>query len=132
MKFRALYFSLILLMFLSCSKNNGTLEFCEGTDADGKGVNCGSVFSEGDLSIILKSKIPFESEQLTVKLYDDRNSSPFPVETITVPVKQGETVKAFDYALYNSGVYKLVVEGKDGKTIAEGIITVASQPVPAE
>jgi len=52
-------------MLSGCSKKEGLL-FCEGVTPEGEGVNCGKVFTTGDLTAVIKTKEPFGNDSLTV------------------------------------------------------------------
>ena len=59
----------ILLLFSSCSKSKKII-FCEGVDAKGTGVKCGTKFASGDLTAIIKGDGNFESSKIIVQVFE--------------------------------------------------------------
>ena len=55
---KIIYMFLITSLITGCSKRDG-VKFCEGVDTEGKGVNCGKVFTTGDLTAVINNKTPF-------------------------------------------------------------------------
>ncbi|HNX24186.1 MAG TPA: hypothetical protein PKG60_09050 [Spirochaetota bacterium] len=114
--------SLICLTMIGCSKNDA-IQFCEGVDMEGKGVNCGKKFTTGDLTGVIKQSKPFETEMLEVKITRIEKNSKIVEKTIHLPVERDKKTASTPLSFYNSGKY--VVElFRDNDKLAEGAIEV--------
>jgi len=114
--------AIICLTMIGCSKND-TIQFCEGVDMDGKGVNCGKKFTTGDLTGVIKQSKPFETEMLEVKVIRIEKNSKILEKTVHLTVERDKTIASTPLSFYNSGKY--VVElYRDKDKIAEGAIEV--------
>ncbi len=109
-------------MMIGCSKKDG-IQFCEGVDMEGKGVNCGKKFTTGDLTGVIKQSKPFETEMLDVKIIRLEKSSKIVEKTIHLKVERDGSTASTPLSFYNSGNY--VVElYKENDKLAEGSIVV--------
>ncbi|HOP28700.1 MAG TPA: hypothetical protein P5120_10540 [Spirochaetota bacterium] len=115
-------FILIAITAAGCSKNEG-ISFCEGVDTEGKGVNCGRVFTTGDLTGVITSKTPFEADSLTVKITKIDGDKKKVEKTFTVEAGREKTSANTTFQFYNSGKY-LVEAVKGDEKIAEGSIEI--------
>lgn len=115
-------FILIAITASGCSKNEG-ITFCEGVDTEGKGVNCGRVFTTGDLTGVITSKTPFEADSLTVKVTKIDGDKKKVEKTFTVEAGREKTSANTTFQFYNSGKY-LVEAVKGDEKIAEGSIEI--------
>jgi len=113
---------LLALAAAGCSNNDG-ISFCEGVDTDGKGVNCGKVFTTGDLAAVIKSKSPFETESLDVKTYRADGGKKKPEKISTVKTEADKNIANTTLQFYNSGKYT-VEAFKGEEKIAEGTLEV--------
>jgi len=114
--------SLICLTMIGCSKNDA-VQFCEGVDMDGKGVNCGKKFTTGDLTGVIKQKKPFETEMLDVKVTRIEKNSKIVEKTIHLKVERDKSMSSTPLSFYNSGKY--VVElYRDKDKLGEGTVEV--------
>ncbi|MBN1500369.1 MAG: hypothetical protein JW982_09440 [Spirochaetes bacterium] len=132
-KFRAHFFKialfLIFLLTVSC-KQKGIVQFCEGTDKDGKPVKCGSVFTSGDITLILESKDPFASEKLRVKIFNEDSGSAKPEETKFLEVEPSSKTARIDLSMYNPGNYRVTAENMDGKILTQGKVQIINDINP--
>ena len=115
-------FILIAITAAGCSKNEG-ITFCEGVDTEGKGVNCGRVFTTGDLTGVITSKTPFEADSLTVKVTKIDGDKKKVEKTFTVEAGREKTSANTPFQFYNSGKY-LIEAVKGDEKIAEGSIEI--------
>jgi len=107
---------------IGCSKNNG-INFCEGVDLEGKGVNCGKKFTPGELTGVIKQSKPFETEMLDIKIIRLEKSSKIVEKTIHLKVERDKSIANTPLTFLNSGKY--VVElYRDKDKLAEGAIEV--------
>jgi len=94
-------------MLTGCSKKEG-LHFCEGVTTEGDGVNCGKVFTTGDLTAVIKTKEPFGTDSLTIVVREKdsqkKNEKKF---TITVDREKASTNTTLQF--YNQGKYSVEV-----------------------
>ena len=119
---KILFYSLICLTMIGCSKND-TVQFCEGVDMDGKGVNCGKKFTTGDLTGVMKMSKPFETEMVDVRVIRIEKNSKIVEKTIHQKVERDKNITSTPLSFYNSGKY--VVElYRDKDKIAEGSIEI--------
>lgn len=114
--------SLICLAAIGCSKNDA-IQFCEGVDMEGKGVNCGKKFTTGDLTGVIKQSKPFETEMLDVKIIRIEKSSKIIEKTIHLKVERDQNTASTPLSFYNSGSYMVELYRENDK-IAEGAIEV--------
>lgn len=110
------------LSLSSCAKK-GEVTFCEGIDSEGKGVNCGKVFTSGDLTIVFNSKDAFGTDSLTVNVYNIDAGDRKPKLVRHAKVKPEENVGHVDIDLYDEGRFRVVVE-KRGETVSSGDIEI--------
>jgi hypothetical protein len=121
-----IFIAAFCLSFSSCKKK-GVVSFCEGVDQDGKGVNCGSVFSTGDLTAVFNTKSSFDTDSLAVKVYNKNDGSRKSIFELTTKVNPDDTIGHFQLELYDEGVFRVVVE-KHGELLSEGDIEVVEAP----
>lgn len=115
-------FILIAIAVSGCSKKEG-ITFCEGVDTEGKGVNCGKVFTTGDLTGVISSKTPFEADSLTIKITKIDGEKKKVEKTFIIEAGREKTSVNTTLQFYNSGKY-LVEAGKANEKIAEGTLEV--------
>lgn len=113
---------LVVMTAAGCSKKEG-ISFCEGVDTEGKGVNCGKVFTTGDLTGVIESKSPFEAESLTVKVTRLDGEKKKTEKIFVIETSREKTVANTALQFYNSGNY-LVEAVRGDEKIAEGNIEV--------
>jgi len=113
---------LLALTAAGCSKNEG-ISFCEGVDTEGKGVNCGKIFTTGDLTAVIKSKTPFETDSITVKVTKTDGEKKKAEKTFTVKTDSDKSSANTTLQFYNSGKY-LVEAVKGEEKVAEGTVEV--------
>jgi hypothetical protein len=116
---------IILLLLNSGCKDNQTVKFCEGLDTGGEGVKCGSVFSAGDLMVLINVKEEFGADKLTVNIYEKKKFKNELFGNITINVKPEEKRAGTDIRLYKEGEYIVDVLGKDKSAIARGEVKIA-------
>jgi hypothetical protein len=114
---------LILLVSTGCKKKDGVV-FCEGTDKSGSGVKCGSVFTTGDITVVASTDKPFNTDTVYVKLYDTKDGDALPESIIDVKVDPASMQLRADLSIYDESDYKVVIENKDRKPLAEGTVKI--------
>ncbi len=117
---------LILLLITGAAgcKKKDAVVFCEGTDKQNKGVKCGSVFTTGDITIIAETERPFNTDTLYVKLIDSKDGDALPESIVEIKVDPAATKLRADISIYDESDYRVVVETKDRKSIAEGSVKI--------
>ncbi len=113
---------LAVMTAAGCSKKEG-ISFCEGVDTEGKGVNCGKVFTTGDLTAVITGKTPFETDSLIVKITRLDGDKKKVEKTFAVETGREKTSANTTLQFYNGGKY-LVEASKGNDRIAEGTIEV--------
>lgn len=113
---------LAALIVAACSKTK-PVEFCEGVDTEGKGVECGKEFTTGDLTGVVNAKEPFKTESLTVKILRHEKNTKKPEKTMTITVDREKNRSSFDLSFYNGGTYT-VEAWKESSKIGEGTIKI--------
>jgi hypothetical protein len=111
------------LLFLGCKSSEG-ISFCEGVSPGGEGKRCGTTFTTGDVTALITASANFDAESVEVMVYEKGKYSYKLLETMTLKVKPDQKRARGNIALYNEGVFRVVVRGKDEKVIAQGDITV--------
>ncbi len=117
----------IIICFLSIilgCKEDSVLKFCEGKSPDGVEINCGKVFSAGDLAIHLSGKETFGVDKLTVNIFVKKKYKKEKVDSLTIDVKPDDSKAGTDIKLYEEGEYFVEVYGKDGLKIADGAVEI--------
>jgi hypothetical protein len=114
--------AVLFLMTAACSKK-GDMSFCEGVDTDGKGINCGKVFSTGDLTAVFEVKDNFGTDTLTLKVFNEADGDRKPEQTVSVKVKSDENKGRAELEMYDEGQFNVVIE-KKGEPVAEGKIEI--------
>ncbi len=112
-----------LLVVTGCKSDQG-VKFCEGVDNEGRGVNCGSVFSAGDLLMLVNVKEEFGADKLTMNIYEKKKFKNEVFETRTLEVKPEEVKTGADIRLYKEGEYVIDILGKDNAAIARGEVRI--------
>lgn len=115
--------TLVCLTMIGCSKNEA-IQFCEGVDMDGAGVNCGKKFTTGDLTGVIKQSKPFETELLEVKIFRVEKSSKIDVKTIHLKVERDKSLASTPLSFYNTGKYVVEVY-KDKDKLGESEVEIA-------
>lgn len=123
-----LLFTLFIISSSGCKKGENLL-FCEGVDKDGNEKNCGTKFETGDLTAVIKSSSPFETEKINVSVYELENFGKpgtlkeVEVEKLSVNVKPSESKVVTNLSFYKEGRYR--VKGSKGKDVfADGEIEI--------
>jgi len=116
--------ALLVALALAGCKKAETLSFCEGMSPEGKTVNCGTEFSQGDLSAVITSKEPFGVSTLRVTVLEKKKFKDEAVKSFDVEVKADESMRAFDLSFYNDGEYRVTVSGKENSVIGENEIRI--------
>lgn len=116
--------ALILCAAFSGCKPPKTVEFCEGVSPKGEGMKCGTVFTTGELTAIVKAEKAFGVDSLNLKVYALEAKSTEPVESLLVKVKPEEKTAPVNLPLYNEGKYRVRVTTAEGNTVAEGELEV--------
>ena len=112
-----------LSIFVGC-KEESLLKFCEGKSPDGVEINCGKVFSAGDLSIQITGKETFGIDKLTVNIFVEKKYKKEKVDSLTIDVKPDDSKAGTDIKLYEEGKYSVEIFGKDGLKIADGAVEI--------
>ncbi len=120
---------LIFLLINTGCKEEKNIRFCEGVDKDGKEVNCGIKFETGDLTAVIKSTSPFETEKIDVSVSELENFrkpgtvKEVVIEKLTVDVKPEKSKATTRLSFYREGHYR-VKGSKKGSIFAEGDIEI--------
>ncbi len=121
MKKLFLLFSAAFLLFTSCKKKEN-LQFCEGKTPEGKGVNCGSIFSTGDVMILVEADGPFTATRLKFEIFEDKVGKKELRATRYTDVKPEDTEASTLIPLYSEGTFTIVAsagEKEAGRRILE-------------
>ncbi len=120
---------LILLIINTGCKEEKNILFCEGVDSDGKEVNCGIKFETGDLTAVIKSSSPFETEKISVSVFELENFrkpgtvKEVVIDKLTVNVKPEKLKATTNLSFYREGHYR-VKGSREGNVFAEGDIEI--------
>ena len=105
-------------------KKKGTVSFCEGVDKEGKGVNCGTVFSTGDMTAVFNSRSAFGTDALEMKIFNVNDSSRKPVSTEEVKVNPDDSEGNADLEMYDEGVFRVELRKHGGDVVSEGQVEI--------
>ena len=109
---------------VSGCKKKGVVTFCEGEDESGKGVNCGTVFTTGDLTAIFNSKSAFGTDNLELKIYNINDGSRKAFNEMNVPANSDATEGKAFLEMYDEGTFRVVLQKHDGEVVSEGNIEI--------
>ncbi|MFC1670524.1 hypothetical protein ACFL20_09030 [Spirochaetota bacterium] len=114
---------LIILALLFGCQPKKNIEFCEGVTVKGVGVECGIKFGTGDLTVLIKSNDPFDTNRIFIELYEDFKGKMAKLETINVEVKPDQSRVSSTLSMYRHGKYIVkAIRGKE--VIAQGEIEI--------
>lgn len=122
----AVLFLSAVVLFLSSCKGNGSLSFCEGKKPDGAGVNCGTVFSTGDVMVLVKSNETFETEKLKVKVFEESGGKKKLRETVNTNVKPDAVSTSLLIPLYSEGTFTITATSGE-RIIGTGTVIMRHQ-----
>lgn len=115
-----------LALLLSCSRVS-TISFCEGTNAgDGSGVNCGTIFTPGELSAVFRLRGVKEDARVEFVVYEVNGTAKQRLSTTPVDVKADNKYASANLIFYNSGVYEVNALLGD-KVIAVGTLEIRGE-----
>jgi|GEM_PF-444871 len=103
----------VLLIFIYSCGNKQTTQFCEGVSPKGKGVNCGTTFSTGDVTALIKPSAKIKNDSVSIKVFNKTESTKKFLFSNSV-----KTAKDKDYIIHNirflnPGTYEIVtIDGK--------------------
>jgi hypothetical protein len=83
--------------------------FCEGASTSGDGVNCGTKFESGDVSVILTSEDPFNAKTVVVSVYEFKPDTGRyeKTETINADVKPNASRANVNIPFYAPGKFRV-------------------------
>ncbi len=114
----------MLVILPLCCKSQKQVSFCEGVSPEGKGMQCGSTFTTGEVTAQISLKENFEVDSLQVKIFEQKKYKEDLLETLTVSVKPDEKSATANLSFYNEGTFRVVISGKEGKELARGDIKI--------
>lgn len=113
-------------------KKKGVVSFCEGVDKDGKGVNCGTVFSTGDMTAVFNSRSSFGSDTVDVKIFNVNDNSRKPAARMEAKVSAESSEGSADIEMYDEGNFRVEVRRHNGDLLSEGTIEIVDTYVKPE
>jgi hypothetical protein len=122
---RLLYLVAVLALMSGCSRSNN-IQFCEGVSPEGKGINCGSRFEDGELTVLITGEEPFGVKSIMVQVYEVRGNGNEKKETVTVNVKPDGQTAMVNLSFYTGGTY-IVRALKNNAQFGEGKIVIVEQ-----
>ncbi len=114
-----------LLIFGGCSKSD-RIQFCEGVNTDGDGINCGKKFEDGELTAVINAGDPFGVTSITVQIMEIGDKKTEKLETLNVEVKPDKQTATANLSFYAGGKY-LVRAMKKDVLIGEGEIEIVEK-----
>jgi hypothetical protein len=118
-------FLILLSVMAACSKTK-TIEFCEGVSPDGKGVNCGSKFEDGELTAVVNSEEPFGVKTITVQVFEVKKNKTEKMETLSLDVKPDKDMAMVNLSFYSGGRY-MVTALKNNMRIGSGEVEIVER-----
>lgn len=114
----------VLLIAASCSRQQ-KLKFCEKPEGENeKPAACGSKFSTGELSIVLKSSKEIGVDTLEYRFFTEESSDKMPVNVVKTETKPEARTVVTHVELYNPGSFRVIAVKPDGTAVAQGRVTV--------
>jgi len=115
----AAVFLIVFVILISQGTDSSKLIFCERVNGV-EPVGEGTVFSPGEITVVVKSGKAFGVTELNVTIYEIEGSIERVDERVTLEVDAGWNFYAFPVSLTKKGTYKVGVTKPDGEKIAEG------------
>jgi hypothetical protein len=122
---RFLYLMMLMAFAPGCSKTN-SIQFCEGVSPEGKGINCGSKFEDGELTALITGSEPFGVKSITVQIYEVKGSKTEKFGTVMADVKPDGETALVNLSFYTGGTY-IVRALKNNVQFGEGKIVIVEQ-----
>ncbi len=116
---------ILLPVMAGCSKSK-TIEFCEGVSPEGKGVNCGAKFEDGELNAVIIGEEPFGVKTITVQVFEVKKNKNEKIETISVDVRPDSDRAMVTLSFYSGGRY-LVTAQKNEAPIGSGEVEIVER-----
>jgi hypothetical protein len=127
-KIVARYLSVMMAAVLcalgGCKPDPGIF-FCEGVAPDGKGVKCGTHFTTGDLTALIKYKKNFETDTLELRIFEQRKTKEVETGYQQIKVSPDANTASVNIGLYNEGSYRIVVTGRERNTVADETVKIS-------
>ena len=123
---KLILFIILVSIFLFSCKREPDILFCEGLATDGRGTNCGTVFTAGDLTAVIKRTRGFGSNSITVNIYERRNNLRQRVDTVNIEVRNSDTTTNTNLSFYNVGTFEVEVTANE-TVIAQHSITIQDE-----
>lgn len=118
-----LCFFLFAFLLLGCKAERG-ISFCEGVSPNGEKIHCGTKFTTGDLTAIVETGKPFESDTINITILEIKKYRSEEVQSFPVSVKPEESSVRIGLSFYNEGQYRVRALDNEKKTIAEAEIAI--------
>jgi hypothetical protein len=109
---------------MSGCQGKGTVSFCEGVDQNGKGVNCGQVFSTGDMTAVFKARTAFGTDSVDLRIFNVSDASRKPVYEKSVTVGTDSREGKADLEMYDEGSFRVEVKKHGGDVVSEGTVEI--------
>ena len=123
MKMFNLCFLLFAFLLLGCKAEKG-ISFCEGVSPDGEKIHCGTKFTTGDLTAIVETDKPFESDTISIAILEVTKYRSEEVRSFPVAVKPDESSVRISLSFYSEGQYRIRALDNEKKTIAEAELAI--------
>ncbi len=117
---------LMLLSVMSACSKSKTIEFCEGVSPEGKGINCGAKFEDGELNAVITGEEPFGVKAITVQVFEVKRNKNEKIETLSVDVKPDSDRAMVNLSFYSGGRY-LVTAQKNETRIGSGEVEIVER-----
>lgn len=115
----------ILALIAGCSRSN-SIQFCEGASPEGKGINCGGTFEDGELTALITSEEPFGVKSITVQIHRISGNGSEKVGTVAADVRPADQTAFVNLSFYTGGTY-MVKALRNNTQFGEGRIVIVEQ-----
>jgi len=119
------YMIMIASVLAGCSKTKNIV-FCEGVSPEGKGVNCGTKFEDGELTAVINSDEPFGAKSITVQVFEVKDKKTQKIETLSVEVKPDKDTAMVNLSFYSGGRY-IVTAQKNETRLGNGEVEIVER-----
>lgn len=122
---KLLFLLIVFACVAGCSKSKA-LQFCEGVSPDGDGVNCGTVFEDGELTALIRTEAPFGVKAITLQIFEVKGDKKEKTGSVPVSVRPDRSIATANLSFYSGGRYLVrAISGDRG--IGEGEITIVER-----
>ncbi len=115
---------LLLVLVLSGCGGEQELVFCESVDEDLNPVNPGSVFTTGEIKMVLQSSSSLDTSSVQISMYQVHNGHEEIMDSVQEQINPEWDTFYYPLTFFDPGKYKILVSEADGDVIVENTVRI--------